>query len=83
MAMYFKIHHALVDGVAGIRIARRALSENPDECGMLPFWACRGTRRTRTASSGRAMRAAAATRLARGAQAQLAGAQALVRMALR
>ncbi|NEU34210.1 wax ester/triacylglycerol synthase family O-acyltransferase, partial [bacterium LRH843] len=30
-AMYFKIHHAMVDGVAGMRLIEKSLSDDPTE----------------------------------------------------
>jgi diacylglycerol O-acyltransferase / wax synthase len=38
VAMYTKMHHALVDGVASMRLVQRVLSEDPDEVGMAPMW---------------------------------------------
>lgn len=38
VAIYTKIHHALVDGVAATRMMTRSLSENPAERDMLPLW---------------------------------------------
>jgi diacylglycerol O-acyltransferase len=37
-AMYSKIHHSLVDGVSGMRLIMRALSEDPDRRAMPSFW---------------------------------------------
>ena len=37
-AMYSKIHHALVDGVAAMRMLQRAMSESP-EGELIPLWA--------------------------------------------
>ena len=37
-AIYIKMHHALIDGVSGIRMILRALSSDPDERGMGAFW---------------------------------------------
>jgi WS/DGAT/MGAT family acyltransferase len=37
-AIYFKIHHALMDGVTGIRHLQKALSTDPEARGMPPFW---------------------------------------------
>lgn len=37
-ALYVKMHHSLIDGVSGIRMNIRALTEDPDERGMEPFW---------------------------------------------
>ena len=38
-ALYFKLHHSQVDGVGGLRMARRFLSVDPGARGMLPPWA--------------------------------------------
>ena len=40
-ALYSKIHHAMVDGVASLRLLSRMLSEDPDETEMPPPWALR------------------------------------------
>ena len=37
-AMYFKIHHAMVDGVAGMRLIEKSLSHNPTEKSIVPPW---------------------------------------------
>ena len=42
-ALYMKSHHSQIDGVGGIRLARRILSVDPDDREMLPPWAI-GTR---------------------------------------
>ena len=39
VAIYNRIHHALVDGIAAMRMFQRAMSEDPNERNMLPFWA--------------------------------------------
>lgn len=39
IAVYSKIHHALVDGVAATRMLIRSLSEDPRERDMTPLWA--------------------------------------------
>lgn len=38
-AIYVKIHHALVDGVAAMGMLQRSLSESPDDRDMVPVWA--------------------------------------------
>ena len=38
-ALYFKIHHSLVDGVAAMRLVKTSLSQSPDETLSLPIWA--------------------------------------------
>ncbi|MEP7019353.1 MAG: wax ester/triacylglycerol synthase family O-acyltransferase, partial [Pseudonocardiales bacterium] len=40
-ALYFKVHHALVDGVAATRLLSRMLSEDPAQRDMPPPWALR------------------------------------------
>lgn len=44
-AVYTKIHHALVDGVAAMRMLERSLSPDPDETDMPPPWVARSDRR--------------------------------------
>lgn len=43
-AAYFKVHHALVDGVSALRMLSRMLSPDPDETGMPAPWAPRERR---------------------------------------
>lgn len=43
-ALYSKVHHALLDGVAAMRLMARALSEDPTERGMPYPWEVRGAR---------------------------------------
>jgi WS/DGAT/MGAT family acyltransferase len=38
-AIYVKVHHSLMDGVAAIRTLRWALTTDPDRRGMRPMWA--------------------------------------------
>lgn len=38
-SMYVKVHHSQVDGVGGVRLARRMFSVDPDARDMLPPWA--------------------------------------------
>ena len=38
-AAYFKVHHALVDGVSALRLLNRMMSADPDERDMKPPWA--------------------------------------------
>lgn len=37
-AMYFKIHHSLVDGIAAMRLVQKSLSQSPTEPMTLPVW---------------------------------------------
>ena len=39
IAIYVKIHHALVDGVAAMRLLQKSLTEDPDKRDMVPVWA--------------------------------------------
>jgi diacylglycerol O-acyltransferase len=38
-SMYVKVHHSQVDGVGGVRLARRMFSVDPKSRDMLPMWA--------------------------------------------
>jgi diacylglycerol O-acyltransferase len=38
-ALYVKMHHALIDGVAGARMLQRAMSTKPTGSTWVPFWA--------------------------------------------
>ena len=38
VAMYSKMHHALVDGISSMRLVQHVLSKDPDETGMPPMW---------------------------------------------
>jgi diacylglycerol O-acyltransferase len=44
-AMYFKIHHAMVDGVAGMRLIEKSLSKDPNEKHVVPLWMSKAGRR--------------------------------------
>lgn len=37
-AMYFKIHHAMVDGIAGMRLVEKSLSKDPTAKSIVPPW---------------------------------------------
>ena len=37
-ALYFKIHHSLVDGIAAMRLVQKSLSQSPIEPVTLPIW---------------------------------------------
>jgi diacylglycerol O-acyltransferase len=43
-AVYTKLHHSVMDGVSGLRLLQRALSESPDEKIDEPFWTMRRKR---------------------------------------
>lgn len=42
-ALYIKIHHTIIDGVAGLRMINDSLSPDPDRRWMPPFYAARKT----------------------------------------
>lgn len=42
-AFYIKVHHTVVDGVAGLQMITRSLSTDPDERNMPPFYAAKST----------------------------------------
>src|SRR5579875_1568152 len=50
-ALYFKIHHSLMDGVSALRLLDRTLSADPDERGMAAPWAPRPPREKRKQSA--------------------------------
>lgn len=52
VAVYTKVHHSLLDGVAAMRWMTRGLSADPDERDMPPIWAPRGGRPPAGASPG-------------------------------
>lgn len=37
-ALYFKIHHAMIDGVAALQLVKKSLSQSPTEKVSLPIW---------------------------------------------
>lgn len=45
LAIYTKVHHALLDGVGGARLLQSVLSEDCDRCNLPPPWAPLGRRR--------------------------------------
>lgn len=47
VAVYVKIHHALVDGVAAMRLMQRSLSESPDDRDMTPVWSMPPSKRNK------------------------------------
>lgn len=44
-ALYFKMHHAVIDGIAGMRIAQKSLSSDPNEKAVTPLWAIKRDKR--------------------------------------
>lgn len=53
-ALYFKVHHALMDGVRGMRLISRMLSADPDDVELRPLWTIGRKRRLRSVASVRA-----------------------------
>jgi len=51
IALYTKIHHALVDGVSAMRLLQSVLSTDPDRRDMAPPWAARERRASATTDS--------------------------------
>lgn len=37
-AMYMKLHHALIDGVSGVRLILECFTDSPSDDGAAPFW---------------------------------------------
>lgn len=46
-AMYFKIHHAMVDGIAGMRLVEKSLSHDPNAKSIVPPWCVESPRAKR------------------------------------
>lgn len=46
-AMYFKIHHGMVDGIAGMRLIEKSLSHDPNARSIVPPWCVEGPRAKR------------------------------------
>ena len=46
-AMYFKIHHAMIDGVAGMRLVEKSFSKDPNSKLIVPPWCVEGKRAKR------------------------------------
>ena len=53
-ALYTKMHHAMIDGMGGMRLLQRALSTDPDRRDMVPPWAL-GRRKRGAGSAGNAL----------------------------
>lgn len=51
-AVYFKIHHALSDGVGAMRLLRRSLSNQPNSPLAQPLWAAKASNKPKTAQTG-------------------------------
>ncbi len=44
-ALYTKMHHSLIDGISGVRLAQRILSDDPNDLNMLAPWSVGPKRR--------------------------------------
>ena len=64
IALFYKLHHALADGISGARMLFGALSETPDDATITPLWAPR-KEKPRRASAGRRSSTADTLKLAR------------------
>ncbi len=78
IAMYTKIHHALVDGVSAMRLLQSVLSTDPDQRDLPPPWAARKPAKAARGAGGRPSTASAevpmdAMRTAMGITAEAAG----------
>jgi diacylglycerol O-acyltransferase len=51
VAMYNKMHHALIDGVSSMRLLQKVLSTDPDERDMEPLWSGAHTRSKKAGST--------------------------------
>ena len=51
-AIYTKVHHSLVDGISGLGMMEKAMSTDPDERGMPPFYAATPSERRRRSGGG-------------------------------
>src|SRR3954451_12299419 len=51
-AVYTKLHHAVMDGVSGLRLLQRTLSEDPDDRSAAAFWVPRKRRSARSSGGG-------------------------------
>ena len=52
VAMYFKIHHALVDGISAMRLMSKVMSDDPDERDMPMPWAAKTSKKSAESSDG-------------------------------
>ncbi|GES36616.1 diacyglycerol O-acyltransferase [Rhodococcus aetherivorans] len=51
-ALYIKVHHAVLDGIAGLRMIEESMSPDPDRRSMSPFFATGGRDRPGSAHGG-------------------------------
>lgn len=50
-ALYFKIHHGLVDGISGMKMLARSLSTDPEEADKLPVFATPPSKRSKRSAA--------------------------------
>ena len=55
-AMYFKIHHGMVDGIAGMRLIEKSLSHDPHSKSIVPPWCVEGPRAKRLRAAAKVSR---------------------------
>lgn len=73
VAVYSKVHHALVDGASGVRLLQQALSTDPDQRDKLPVWAAQARRPLGVSSADRRELSSDVFRSALGMSAEAAG----------
>ncbi|MEE2870595.1 acyltransferase [Alcanivorax sp. MD8A] len=78
-ALYYKIHHSVMDGISAMRTATRTLSTDPDERDMAPSWAFQIKKRQRSLPSNPVDVASSLARLTAGVSKQAATVPALAR----
>jgi diacylglycerol O-acyltransferase len=69
-AMYCKIHHAMVDGVAGMRLIEKSLSKDPAEKHVVPLW-CVESKRTKRLKNSKDVASSKMKGLMKGIKSQL------------
>ena len=50
-AIYTKMHHSLIDGISGVRLLQRTLSDSPDDVNMAPPWSIAPPKRKKSGES--------------------------------
>lgn len=78
-ALYYKIHHSVMDGISAMRIATKTLSTDPSEREMAPGWAFNTRKRTRSLPSNPVDVASSMARLTAGISKQAATVPGLAR----
>ncbi|MED5239847.1 MAG: wax ester/triacylglycerol synthase family O-acyltransferase [Pseudomonadota bacterium] len=78
-ALYYKIHHSVMDGISAMRTAARTLSTDPDELDMAPGWAFQIKKKPRSLPSNPVDVASSLARLGAGLSKQAATVPGLAR----